>query len=103
MVPFIARAILWFIVAFILFDTIKEFNKLFNHSLNPYFAIVLAVLNYLLQEYMIRRDTVNQETPMNRIDKTLCFVGWIIVGSLLLCVLIVWVLVICKASIKGGL
>ena len=103
MVPFIARAILWFIVAFILFDTIKEFNKLFNHSLNPYFAIVPAVLNYLLQEYMIRRDRVNQKAPMNRIDKTLCFVGWIIVGSLFLCVLIVWVLVICKASIKGGL
>ena len=103
MVSFIARAILWFIVAFILFDTIKEFNKLFNLSLNPYFAIVPAVLNYLLQEYMIKRDIVNQEASNNRIDKILCFVGWIIVGSLFLCVLIVWVLVICKASIKGGL
>ena len=103
MVSFIARAILWFIVAFILFDTIKEFNKLFNLSLNPYFAIVPAVLNYLLQEYLIKRGRVNQEASINKIDNILCFVGSIIVGSLFLCVLIVWALVIYKASIKGGL
>ena len=103
MVSFIARAILWFIVAFILFDTIKEFNKLFNLSLNPYFAIVPAVLNYLLQEYLIKRGRVNQEASINKIDNILCFVGGVIVGSLCLCVLIVWALVIYKASIKGGL
>jgi hypothetical protein len=103
MASFIGRAILWFIVGFILFDIIREFNKLFNRSLNPYYAIIPAVLNYLFQEYLFKKWEALQEAPAKRVDKILIFMGWIIVGSFCLCVFIVWALVIYKASIKGGL
>jgi hypothetical protein len=108
MAPFIARAILWLIFTIILFDTIQEFNKLFQQSVNPYFAIVPAVLNFLFGEYIFKKWKFNQEVQNNkstesRIDKILLFMGLIIVGSLILCVLIVWALVIYKAAIKGGL
>ena len=108
MTPFIARAILWLIITIILFDTIKEFNKLFQQSLNPYFAIVPAVLNFIFGEYIFKKWKFNQKVQINQstesgIDKILVFIGFIIVGSLILCVLIVWTLVIYKASIKGRL
>ena len=108
MAPFIARAILWLIVTIILFDTIQEFNKLFNQSLNPYFAVVPAVLNFLFGEYISKKWKFKQEVQINkstesRIDKIIFFIGFIIVGSLVLCVLILWALVIFKAAIKGRL
>jgi hypothetical protein len=108
MAPFIARAILWLIVTIILFDTIKEFNKLFHQSLNPYFAILPAVLNFLFGEYIFKKWKFNQKAQINkstesRIDKILIFIGFIIVGSLIFCVLSVWALVIYKAAIKGRL
>ena len=103
MASFIARAILWFIVGFILFDIIKEFNRIFNQSLNPYYAIIPAVLNYIFQEYLIKKGEDHKEAPAKRIDKILIFLGWIIVGSFCLCVFIVWALVIYKASITGGI
>ena len=108
MAPYIARAVLWLIVTIILFDTIKEFNKLFHQSLNPYFAIVPAILNFLFGEYIFQKWRFNQENQINKstesiIDKILILIGFIIVGSLIFCVLIVWALVIYKAAIKGRL
>ena len=108
MAPFIARAVLWLIFTVILFDTIKEFNKLFQQSLNPYLAIVPAILNFMFGEYMLKKWKFNQKTHGNkstetRIDKMLIFIGCILAGSLILGVLIVWALVIYKASIKGRL
>ena len=108
MASFIARAILWLIVTIILFDTIKEFNKLFHQSLNPYFAIAPALLNFLFGEYIFKKWKFKQENQTNkstesRIDKILVFIGFIVVGSLILCVLVVWALVIYKAAIKGRL
>ena len=108
MAPFIARAILWLIFTIILFDTIKEVNKLFGLYLNPYFAIIPAVLNFLFAEYMFKKWKFNQEAHGNKstetkIDKMLVFIGCILVSSLILCVLIVWALVIYKAAIKGRL
>jgi hypothetical protein len=101
MVSFIAGAFLWFIIAIILFDSIKEFNKLFNLSLNPYLAIVPALLSFLFQEYVIKKWKFNQEaqsikTAESRIEKIFFFISCIIVGSLFLCVLFVWALVIFK-------
>ncbi len=101
MAAFIARAMIWLIFAFILFYIIKEFNKLFGQSLNPYFAIVPAVLNFFLGEYIFKKWKFNQEAQGNkstesRIEKILLVIGCIIVGSLVLCVIIVWVLVIYK-------
>lgn len=103
MASFIGRAILWLIVGFILFDIIREFNKLFNRSLNPYYAIIAAVLYYLFQEYLMKKWQAHQEAPAKRVDKILILMGWILVGSFCLCVFIMWGLVIYKASIKGGL
>ena len=103
MASFIGRAILWFIVGFILFDIIREFNRLFNQSLNPYYAIIPTVLNYIFQEYLIKKWEVHRDGPSKRFDKIMIFIGWIIVGSFCLCVLIVWALVIYKASMQGGI
>ena len=108
MAPYIARAILWLITTIILYDTIKEFNKLFHQSLNPYFAIVPALLNFLFGEYIFKKWRFNRENQINkstesRIDNILIFIGFIIVGSLVFCVLIVWALVIYKTAIKGRL
>ncbi|MBW2410202.1 MAG: hypothetical protein JRF72_10420 [Deltaproteobacteria bacterium] len=55
MAPYIARAILAIIFAFILFDTIREFNRLFTLYLNPYWAIVPAAIFYDFQEFMIKK------------------------------------------------
>ena len=101
MAPFIARAILWLIVTIIFFDVIKESNKLFDLSINPYFAIVPAILNFLLGEYILKKWKFNQEVQINnttesRVEKILVSIGFIIVGSLILCVLIVWALGIYK-------
>ena len=101
MAPVIARAILWLIFTIILFDTIKEVNKLFGLNLNPYFAIILAVLNFLFAEYMFKKWKFNQEVERkksteSKIEKILLFIGCIIVGSVILCVLFVWALGIYK-------
>lgn len=106
MVPFIARAFLWLIFAIIIFDVIKESNKLFDLSINPYFAIVPAVLNFLFGEYIFKKWKFNQEaqrrvSTASRTEKIILFIGCIIVGSLILCVLIVWALVIYKNIVEN--
>lgn len=106
MAPFIARAILWLIFTVILFGTIQEFNKLFHQSINPYFAIVPAVLNFLFGEYIFKKWKLKQEaqrdrTIESRFDKILVFIGCILVGSVILCVLIVWALGIYKNIMKN--
>jgi heme/copper-type cytochrome/quinol oxidase subunit 2 len=97
MAPFIARAILWLIFAIILFDIIKESNRLFDLSINPYFAIVPAVLNFLFGEYIFKKWKFNQKAKINKsaeswIEKILVFIGFILIGSLILFVFIVWAL-----------
>ena len=103
MVPFIGRAFLWFIVGFILFDIVREFNRLSNRSLNSYYAIIPTVLNYIFQEYLIKKWEVHRDAPSKWFDKILICIGWIIVGGFCFCVLIVWALTIYKASKQGGL
>ena len=105
MAPFIARAIIWLIFAFILFDIIREVNKLFDLYINPYFAIVPAVLNFLFGEYMLKRWKFSQEaqrkqTTESRIDNILVLVGFILGGSVALCVIIVWALLIYNQTIS---
>lgn len=101
MAALIARAMLWLIFAYILFHIIKEFNKFFELSLNPYFAIVPTVINFLFGEYIFKKWKFKQEAQGNklkesRIEKILLFIGCMIVGNLILCVLIVWALGIYK-------
>jgi len=106
MSAFIARAILWFIIAVILFDTTREFNNLFDLSLNPYFAFVPFVLVYGFQEFMIKKRTANEKAVSNSnaqesILTKVAHIGvWIIVASLFLGILIVWGGVIYKQIIK---
>ena len=107
MARYIARAILWFIFAFILFDTIKEFNRLFDLSLNPYLAIIPAVLIYVFQEFMLKRwktyenAVITGKSIKSIIIKIFYVVVWIMVVSLFLGILIVWAAVIYKNIITG--
>ncbi len=107
MAAYIARAILWFIFAFILFDTIKEFNRLFALSLNPYLAIVPAVLIYVFQEFMLKRWKTYENAVLTGrsvksiIIKIFYVIVWIMVVGIFLGILIVWAAVIYKNIITG--
>jgi hypothetical protein len=107
MAAFIARVILWFIFAFILFDTFSEFNRLFGLSLNPYWAIVPAALIYGFQEFMIKKWAANERAvptvkPTNSIIRNIfSVIVCIIVVLIFLGILIVWAGVIYKAIIKA--
>jgi hypothetical protein len=50
---FVAKIVFYLIFAFIIYDTIREFNKLFSLALNPYMAIIPAVLIYTFQELLL--------------------------------------------------
>ena len=107
MVPFIARTILWFIFAFILFDTINELNRLFALSLNPYWTIIPAVIVYGFQEFMIKKWKADEggaptgKTKVSTIRKILYVIIWITIVSIFLGIIIVWAGVIYKAIIRG--
>ncbi len=107
MAAFIARVILWFIFAFILFDTFNEFNRLFALSLNPYWAIVPAALVYGFQEFTIKKWAANESAvptakPTESIIRKIFYViVCIIVVFIFLGILIVWAGVIYKAIIKA--
>lgn len=107
MAAFIARVILWFIFAFILFDTFNEINRLFTLSLNPYFAFVPAALIYGFQEFMIKKWAANESAvptvkPTESIIRKIFYViVCIIVVFIFLGILIVWAGVIYKAIIKA--
>ena len=107
MAPFAARAILYLIFGFLIYETINEFNTLFGLSLNPYFAIVPAVLIYVFQEFVIKNILANEKAvPINKpmkpgIDKVYYFMTWILLISFFLFILILWAGVIYKQSIRG--
>ncbi len=106
MAPYIARAILAIIFAFILFDTIREFNRLFALSLNPYLTVVPAVIVYGFQEFMIKKWKADEsavptvKTKVSIIRKILYVIVWIMVVSIFLGIIIVWAGVIYKAIIR---
>ena len=107
MAPYIARAILSIIFAFILFDTIREFNRLFALSLNPYWAIIPAVIVYGFQEFMIKKWKADEgavptgKAKVSAIRKILYVIIWISVVGIFLGIIIVWAGVIYKAIIRG--
>jgi hypothetical protein len=114
MIVFIARVILWFIFAFILFDTFNEFNRLFALSLTPYWAIVPDALVYGFKEFMNKKWAANEKKwaanesaaptvkPTNSIiSKIFYVIVCIIVVFIFLGILIVWAGVIYKAIIKA--
>ena len=106
MSPFIARAILWFIFGFFLFYTTKEFNRLFALSINPYFAIIPAVLIYGFQEFMLKKWKSKEEVVStnaaveSKFGMVFYVIAWILIISFFLCILIVWAGVIYKEITK---
>ena len=102
----VARGLLYLIFGFFIYETINEYNKLFSLSLNPYFAIVPASLLYAFQEFAINRGGANEGAEPTvkplapKLDKVLCFIAWVLVGSLVLGILLVWAGVIYKEIIK---
>ena len=107
MAPFAARAILFLIFGFFIYETINEFNKLFGLSLNPYLAIVPAVLVYVFQEFVINKLRAYEKAspitkPMGkRIDKVFYLLAWVLLSIFLLSILIIWAGSIYKQSIRG--
>ena len=107
MASFVARVILFLIFGFFIYETINEFNKLFGLSLNPYFAIVPAILLYVFQEFVLKKLRANEKAiPINkpveaRIDKVFYFIAWVLVASLFVGVLLVWAGVIYKQIITN--
>jgi hypothetical protein len=105
MASFVARAILYLIFGFFIYETINEFNKLFGLSLNPYFAIGPAGLIYVFQEFVIKKWRANEEAaPIDKlkepkIAKVFYFIAWILVASFFLGILVVWAGVIYKQII----
>ncbi len=107
MAPFAARAIISLIFGFLIYEAINEYNKIFGLSLNPYLAIVPAVLIYLLQEFVINKSLANEKVvpinkPMNtRIDKVWYFFTWVLLAIFFIVALVFWAGAIYKLSIRG--
>lgn len=107
MASLVARALLCLIFGFFIYETINEFNKLFGLSLNPYFAIVPAVLVYVVQEFVIKKLRANEKAvPINKpmeqkIDKVFYFIAWILVAIFFLVILVVWAGLIYKQMIEN--
>jgi hypothetical protein len=107
MASLVARAILCLIFGFFIYETINEFNNLFDLSLNPHFAIVAAVLVYAFHEFARRKMRGNEKTvsinkPMEpKFDKVFYFIAWVLVASFFLGILVVWAGVIYKQIIDN--
>ena len=99
---FVARAILCMIFGFFIYEILSEFNKLFGPSLNPYVAIVPAVLVFVLQEVVLRKwkakkKAVRIKTQFDKIFYVMC---WILVTSLFLIAFSLWAGLIYKQIIS---
>ena len=107
MASLVARALLCLIFGFFIYETINQFNKLFGLFLNPHFAIVPAVLVFVIQEFLIKRLRVNEKAvPIHkptqpRTDKLFYFIAWILLAIFFLVILVVWAGVIYKEIITN--
>jgi len=105
MASLVARAILCVIFGFFIYETIGQFNTLSGLSLNPYFAIVPAVLVFVSQEVVIKKlRAADKAVPIKEsagtpIDKVFYFIAWILLAIFFLAALAVWAGVICKQII----
>jgi len=103
---FFARAILCLIFGFFIYEIINEFNKLFGLSLNPYFAIVPAVLVCVFHEFAIKKLKANEKAlsinkPMKpKFDKVFYFIAWILLAIFFLVILVIWAGLIYKYTNK---
>jgi hypothetical protein len=108
MAALVAKVVLYLIFGFFIYETINQFNKPFNLSLNPYVAVVPATMVCALQEFVINERKSNvkeiqiEEAKEARIDKIFFFVTWLLIAGLFLSILAVWTRVIYKQVIKGS-
>jgi hypothetical protein len=98
---FVARAVLYLIFGFFIYEIINEFNKLFGLSLNPYCAIVPAGLVYVVQEFVIKKLKANEKVSISKpmkpkFDRVYYLIAWILVLVFFLVILVVWAGLICK-------
>jgi hypothetical protein len=106
MAPFAARAIISLIFGFLIYEAINEVNKIFGLSLNPYLAIVPAVLIYLFQEFVINKSIANEKVvPTNkamntRMDKVWYFFTWVLLSIFFIVILVFWAGTIYTQSIR---
>jgi len=104
---FVARIAFYLIFGLIIYETIREFNKLFSLALNPYMAIIPAILLYIFQELLIKEWRANDKAiPMNKpmepkLHKVFYFMAWILVTSFFLGILFIWAGTVYK-QIKGA-
>ena len=107
MASFVTRAILCLIFGFLIYEAINEFNKLFGLRLNPYLAIVPAVLVYVSQEFVIKKLRAYEKAspitkPMEkRIDKVIYLLAWVLLACFFIVILVVWAGVIYKQMIMN--
>ena len=107
MAPLVGRAVLCLIFGFCIYETINEFNKLFGLSLNPYFAVVPAVLVYVFQEFVIKKLRAYEKAspitkPMEkRIDKVFYLLSWVLLACFFVFILVIWAGAIYKQMIMN--
>ena len=62
--PFIAKIALFFVVGVIFFETINEFNKLFNLTLSPYVAVAPTLFLFVCHEYLARNRAIGKNASI---------------------------------------
>jgi hypothetical protein len=100
----VAKALLCSAFAFFIYEIINQFNKLFSLSLNPYFAIVPAILLYVFQEFVLKKLRPNEKVlstdqPIKpKFDKVFYVIAWVLVASLIIFVFVLWVGLVYKQT-----
>ena len=100
---FVARTILCVIFGFFIYEILRESNKFFGSTLNPYLAIVPGALLFVLQEAAVRKWRANKKTvPINtKFNRIFYIMSWILFASLFLIVFTLWAGLIYKQLISG--
>ena len=95
MVPFIARAVLWLIFGFFVFNIINEF-RLFDRPVRWYAVMLPVMLLFGLQEAVLKRMEIKRVSATDpqflesRWFKIFYVAMWIFVICLLVSIPIVW-------------
>ena len=103
----VARILIWFIPGWVIFESIREFNKLFNLQVNPYLGIVPTALGYVLSEIVIRKWKTDESAVLSskpiksKLDRLFYFIAWVLFASLFLAILFVWAGAIYKQIVTG--
>jgi hypothetical protein len=107
MVSLVARAVVYLIFGFFIYEIIREVNKLFGLSLNPSFAILPAGFIYVVQEVMIRKlkgkekGLLRNNAKKSSFDRVFYIITWILILFFFLLILAVWVGLVYKQTIES--